>query len=435
MSSSCPIVAREEEYELLKAFLPNEVNSAPNTLLIKGNPSTGKTLTLNHYFNSLDVNHSFIQCDQCVSPKVLWKRILTALLVDSKLSKKSNISIDSSATGSFQGFLRALKDIIIKFKYDKLHYIVLDRCDQIMEDNDLIFKYFPQIQKFLSIKNISIIFIINSSIPKNLITLSIPIIYFNNYSSEQIIKILNNDKICSFPKKLNITESNELIFWNNYVNLIVDSFFSYTTDILLLKRILIRLWDKFIKPIIRNELQLNEFHKIYRTNYKLLVSEYAINENSILDINEDEDDEDNKLSSNLSIISKYILVSAYIASFNDQKTDWSLFSKTRDIQRRRQFKRKKAKVNSRLLEASSFDLERLIAITHSIYESENSKKLISNLDFTTQIANLSSLKLLLKSHNQDFINPRIKWKSNVSYEFIKSVALDIGIQLENYLIE
>jgi origin recognition complex subunit 5 len=427
------ITARSDEIELLRAFLPNDLKTAPRTLLIQGNPATGKTLTLRHYLKSIKVNHSFIECDQCLSTKILWKRVMSSLQRDSGLIKGSRIENESQVTSSFQGFLKSLKDFLRKHKYRKLHYIVLDRADQVMEDGEELFTNFSRIQESLQVENISVIFVTSPVMPRRLITLSVPTIFFTNYSNKDTVEILVRNKLCQFPESLLISQSAEDLFWENYVNLIVDSYFTFTTNITLLRRILIRLWDKFIEPIIKFDLSPNEFHKVYRENFKLLSTEYAINEDNVMNI--DEDDNEEQISANLSTISKFILVAAYIASFNSSKHDWLLFSKNRDLKKYRSSPKKKPKLSSKSIEASAFDMERLLAITHSIYESVHGKKLESNVDLTTQIADLSSLNLLLKSQNQDYISAKVKWKANVTHEFIQPVAYSIGFRLEDYLTE
>jgi origin recognition complex subunit 5 len=414
---------------LLDAFITTDSNIAPKTLLLHGPPATGKSLSLLEKLKKSQVKYSWIRCDQCVTPKIMWKKIVQKVQVDSGKVSSTDLKYDALATGSFQAFLKQLQNFCQDQEYNELHYLVLDRADQIMEDGEDLFANFVKIQEVSGIENLSVIFVVNN-LPSSLITISVPSIFFENYCLRDVIQILSKEPACHFSENLMVDDRVEQDFWNQYVKLIVEAYHSYTVNVMKLKNILMKLWQKFVEPIEKGELKTNEFLTLYRRNFKLIGSEYAVSSSLIDDI-----EQDNQFS-HMPILSKYLLIAAYLASFNNPKHDWTLFATLKDVHKKKSLNRppKTFKVNSRLLEPNGFDLERMFAITHALYAVDGIK-LHADVDLMTQVANLSSMKLLLKSNNVDYISAKTKWKVNCSFEFIQGLAADLTFSIENYLIE
>ncbi|CCH42152.1 Origin recognition complex subunit 5 [Wickerhamomyces ciferrii] len=463
MSIRTLVKERDEQLDLLLAFIRPTTLESFSSLLIYGNPSTGKSYTTKKYMEHAQINNIWIQCDDCVSIKVILKRILqkVQLLVTEDLG--DDFIINRNDTLTFDNFLSTLSEIFTVGVVKGHHYIVLDRADELMDDEADLFRQFTRLSEVSRIPNLSVIFI-TSIKPREIITFGLPMIYFENYDNEQISRILSADPICKFSDELGINEFELRSFWSNYINIIVESFFPYTTNLNVLKRISIKLWDKFTKEIENGNLKTNEFLALYRANLSLLSSDYAF-ESELKDENEEEQEEDENENetekkedeendkdedrkspkqndnneSGFSITTKYLIIAGYLASFNDSKYDWVFFSKLKGFHKKKQIfrssKNSSMKLSSRLLEPSSFELERLLAITHALYKLENSKPLISNLDLSTQISNLSTLKILIKSKNNDFINPKTKWKINVNFQYVKNLSDELNFPLENYLAE
>lgn len=436
MSIKQSIKERDEQLDLLSAFAQKESSLSVNSILVYGNESSGKSYTVKSYLDFHKIKHSWIQCDECISFKILLQRILKAIQVDSGKVPSEEVLIDPNTISSFDSFISELQDFFTTKQYTDQHYIVLDRADLIIEEGEDIFAKFVKLHEATRVPNLTIIFI-TSTQPRKLITTALPTIFFGNYNSTQITRILEKKPLCGFSPGLNIPPASINRFWQNYIGIIVESYFPYTTNINVLRRIATKLWGKFTEEIERGKLQTSEFLALYRLNVGLLSSNYAFE--TSLKNEEDEASELQTISSGFPIISKYIIIAGYLASFNESKYDWVFFSKLKDFHKKKQhFRQSKyaaTKLNSRLLEPSPFDLERLMAILNAIYSLENAKKLPSNLDITTQISNLSSLKILLKSSNVDYISAKTRWKINVNFSYVKAIADDINFPLENYLAE
>lgn len=423
---------RDQQLGLLRAFLTSSRETAPNSLILQGPTSTGKSIVLKQVLGQLPVKFSIIHCDECVSYKILWKKILQSVQLDSGLIQKDELSYDALATTNFQTFIKQMSVFLEDYHYDELHYVVLDRSDQIMDDIEVLFKNFIKLQEVSPLKNLSFIFV-TRTIPSCITTSSTPVIIFPSYSGDELIRILGSAPLCRF----NVEVEGKVLerFWKQYVKLVVEMYSSYTNNIMVLKLILTRIWPIFVQPIEEGELKPNEFLTLYRRNYKAIGSDYVIS--SSLDTEWD-DEENEHQSSNLPTISKYILISTYIASYSESKSDWTMFSRLKDYHRKKTFRRSTRssnRVNQRLLDASYFDLERALAILQAIYTIETGSNLHTDIDIMTQVANLSSMKLLLKSNNNDFISAKTKWKINCSFEYVKSLADDLNFPIDHYLTE
>lgn len=167
----------------------------------------------------------------------------------------------------------------------------------------------------------------------------------------------------------------------------------------------------------------------------------------------------------LPLQSKYIVIAAYLASYNPPRFDIRFFSRAKEARAKRRDtgRRKLLKINPRLLAAPAFDLERVLAILHAIAPSagggadssapafgSNQSGLVngkgnpyseqnggfpSNIDIGVQIATLTALRLIVCLNPSDPLDSKTRWKINVSWPLIKKLASEINLDLENYLIE
>lgn len=125
----------------------------------------------------------------------------------------------------------------------------------------------------------------------------------------------------------------------------------------------------------------------------------------------------------------------------------------------------KEDIDSRLLNAAFFDLERLLAILRVIYRNESDSiniptidlanlyedelerimkerekeqdlfSLNSNVELNSQIATLVSLGLLGRTSSADILSSKARWKCNISWTIVSSLADDVNFPIQNYLVE
>lgn len=88
-------------------------------------------------------------------------------------------------------------------------------------------------------------------------------------------------------------------------------------------------------------------------------------------------------------------------------------------------------IQRRLLGAQSFPIERLSAIFPTL----TPHTVPPSVDIQAQIATLTSLRLLIKATSLDPLDGSAKWKVNIGWEYIRSIARSVKFDIEDYLIE
>lgn len=481
------VLCRSDELDLLNAFVSGDSLSLVPSLIVHGYKSIGKSYTIERYLEKLGVKKSIINCDECVTKKILLQRCLKRIRIDSGVNmsqynqvfnyKGAEITNFGNLCEKFANFIVALEQFIEDTDYRDQHVLVLDRFDQCMDSVNDLFPEFLKLQEQTKIKNITVIFILSSDIPNEIVTHSVPHIFFRSYNQTEVVEILQANRLGVFGINEIDSSPASLDFWMKYSKLIVDLYFIYTgSDINLLIDIASKLWDRFIEPIRQGKYGVNDFIKIYRENRDLFLSDSIVNNSSVkeFDTLEPEEPVTHSNVSDLPIHSKYILIASYLASFDEPKMDLHFFSKlnARKTKKRKSSNLAKAKkglisqedIDNRLLSPNYFDLERLLAIISVIYRNEapsfNSKSfyegfyedltekeiarkekeyanftLSRNIDLNSQIATLISLGLLARTSASNILNSKVRWKCNISWSTVEAIAKDIHFPLQNYLAD
>jgi len=135
----------------------------------------------------------------------------------------------------------------------------------------------------------------------------------------------------------------------------------------------------------------------------------------------------------LPYLSKYLLIAAYLASYNPASTDVRVFAKRAGKKRRKlrgPQKKTAAKVPQHLLGPKAFPLDRLLAIFYSIIET----RVEASSEVYTQIASLVTLRLLAQASNADNLEAP-KYKCLVALHDVQKVAATVQFELVKYVFE
>ena len=140
---------------------------------------------------------------------------------------------------------------------------------------------------------------------------------------------------------------------------------------------------------------------------------------------------------------KWILIAAYLASFNPVKMDALYFMKSTEKKRKKKGggtarsgggrASQHRKVPRHLLAPSAFTLDRLLGILHAILPHD----LRSTIDVYTQIATLTGLRLLARSSGLGSSDPlEGKWRvGTVSREYVQALARSLKFDVVDYIAE
>lgn len=92
---------------------------------------------------------------------------------------------------------------------------------------------------------------------------------------------------------------------------------------------------------------------------------------------------------------------------------------------------KHRKIPRSLLAPSPFPLDRLLAILHALLP----HPMAQTGDVFTQIATLSSVRLLLKAGTTggDALDPGCKWRVNCGWEYVATLGRSVGLEMRDWI--
>lgn len=446
---------RESQINDLLELLGDEEEPIPCSIFISGNMATGKTLCLSNILQYLNYKHVFIDCVECYSVKIMFESILTELRNDGEYVKCDTLC----------ELINNLKLMKQEYKYKPI-VLVFDRADRLRSMDQNLFSTFLRLREFCPL-NICTIFVSHIIYDNFYFKMGVrePIkLYYPNYNKEELFKIIfsghksfvhhviSNVTDCDIQSDL---ENPEL--FANFLNAFLSVFYRPCRDLIELKHMAKVNFVKYCEPIIQNEIAANDLPKLWRHVAPILKTSLDLlylrintsksrtqspgKENS--DWTKQEFDSEKTLKEELTstktfaqsfelpYYAKFLLIAAYLASYNPPKQDKRLFMKNHGKQRKRlQQVKAKSKINEKLntqLGPKVFTLDRLLAIFYAILEERIS--LTSNL--LAQIATLVELKLIAGNKEIDLDTS----KCIVGYDFIAAIAQTVGFNVRKYLYD
>ncbi|KAL2066709.1 hypothetical protein VTL71DRAFT_2781 [Oculimacula yallundae] len=308
------------------------------------------------------------------------------------------------------------------------------------------------------IPNLTTIFIVTSPRPNFLHIPGVPHIAFPAYTKPELLQIIGlTTPTLELPK-----ETKEV--WSRYCSAVWDSLSKHSgRDIMSFRSVCLRLWPRFIKPILDGQLNPSPFSKLLLANRSLFQSDTALVHNIVSDPSTSAAIQHNPKSNTakytgigaqLPYFSRLLLVAAYLASFNPPKTDITFFMKAASSKRRkkgggtaltkgRPGVTKHRKIARKLLGPQAFVLERMLAIFHAIKEDSDARgrgkiRTEGSADVQMAVTTLASLRLLVKMgsvNSVDVLDAGTKYKVAVGWEVIRGIARSVGVEAEDYLAD
>lgn len=481
LSSKCPF--RETELSLLNAFVSDDLSLTSPCVIVHGYKAVGKTEVVKTFLNTLNVHRTIVRCDEFLTNRLLLQHILLSIREDSGCdhrlfpqfySKGSFLTKFGNSCDTIDNFIINLEIFLESTHYNHPHILVLDKIDQLPDDPYEIYPAFARLRELSKANNIIVMFISSTEIPNEVATMALPQIYFQPYTQDQVTTIIQSkSEECQFPESMGLNGTPAANrFWNLYIQVMVDLYFGYTgSNVTLLKSICIEKWESFIAPVVKNPELVKDFMTVFKSNRHLLQQNETLLNSIVQDFETQEfEPMDTQLNlNNLTLHSKYLLIASYLASFIDPKSDLHFFSNVKysKFNTRKKFQKKeiltKKDIDTRMLTPSYYDYERFLAIILQIYRNESKHlnqplndvtfKPLSELDLTareheianlclsensdigSQIALLVSQGLLLKTQTKDILQPKLRWRCNIGWDEVQSIAKDIEFPLENYLAQ
>ncbi|OXB71265.1 UNVERIFIED_CONTAM: hypothetical protein H355_002791, partial [Colinus virginianus] len=354
---------------LLSVFGERQYLSFPS-IFIYGHTSSGKTYVMKTLLNTLQLPHVFVNCVEYFTSRLLLEEILIQLQNCSSEGKQtSHVPCDT-----FNDFVRLFKQAIVS---------------QNLQDQTL-------------------------------------------YVVRHLQKILSQNHPPEYSAD----------FYSAYINILLGVFYMVCRDLRELQHLAALNFSKYCEPVVRREAKERDTRKLWKNiepHLKKAIQTVYLREISSsqwerLQSEEGEPGQIKGLSAHahveLPYYSKFLLIAAYLASYNPVRTDKRFFLKHHGKIKKTNFMKKHEKTSNHLLGPKPFPLDRLLAILYSIVDN----RVAPTANIFSQITSLVTLQLLSVVGNNDQLDgPR--YKCTVSLDFIRAIARTVNFDIIKYLYD
>ncbi|XP_043353287.1 origin recognition complex subunit 5 isoform X3 [Dermochelys coriacea] len=402
---------------LLSVFGERQHFSFPS-IFIYGHTSSGKTYVMQTLLETLELPHVFVNCVECFTSRLLLEEILTQLQnLSSENKHGSHVPCDT-----FNDFVRLFKqEIITQELQNQTVYIVLDKAEQLREMEANVLPGFLRLQEMTD-RNVTVVFlseIVWELFRPNTGCLEPFTLYFPDYSIEYSAD-----------------------FYAAYINILLGVFYTVCRDLKELRHLAALNFTKYCEPVVRGEANERDTRRLWKnieSHLKKAMQTVYLREisSSQWERIQQDDGEPGHLKGlsahahvELPYYSKFLLIAAYLASYNPARTDKRFFLKHHGKIKKTNFLKKHEKTSNHLLGPKPFPLDRLLAILYSIVDN----KVAPTANIFSQITSLVTLQLLtLVGHDDKLDGP--KYKCTVSLDFIRAIARTVNFDIIKYLYD
>ncbi|KAL1491920.1 hypothetical protein ABEB36_012440 [Hypothenemus hampei] len=406
----------------------------PLNVFICGGPSTGKSSVTTAFLNAFNIKYAFVNLIECYSSKILFESILNQL-TNHKIDPK--LGTPYAKCENLMEFCNQVKSIVDTFELNQ-SVIVVDKAEELRNMEFNLLPAFLKLRKLTEI-SISVIFLSDIVFEKYYFKLNIvePLkICFPQYNKDELLEILTEDfkfaQVSLFDhynKTLNFTVE----FFQGYLNVFLSFFYRACRDLRELRQMSRKNFIFYCEPIYKGQLTLNDSMALWKNISPILTSSAEVlylritsatsSKNSIGKTTQ-------KLE--LPFYGKYLLIAAYLASYNSSKDDRRLFMKFHGKKRKTNKEvQQKSKVSEQLntqIGPKAFALDRLLAIFYSILDD----KVGFNNHLLVQVSSLVELQLLSLVSDDSNLDGR-KYKCTTNFETIQMVSKMVGFNIRKYL--
>ncbi|KAF2207785.1 hypothetical protein CERZMDRAFT_102050 [Cercospora zeae-maydis SCOH1-5] len=448
MSLSEQWPCRDAPLRHLSALL-SPTPSTPSCLVVYGPKATGKSAIVKSFLETSKLRHAFVRCRECVTGRHLLERIVSAV---HEGSVQHEVNGDAESHSGRCENISALAVHLEKLvgKQEKF-VLVLDGIDQQRDAPPTLLPALGRLGEV--VPQLITVLIVRHPAPRFLHHAGIPHVHFSAYNRAQTIHIVARKPLDIFleppPDELDYDdethEEDKAWLWPRFCAAIWDSFgHSVTRDLVSYRETCHKLWRPFVAPVIKGDFGTRDFSRLLVAQRRLLQDEGILLDSIIR-----RTDTSVMVSKNetheLPYYAKWLLVAAYLASFNPARLDAVYFMKTTEKKRRKKGggtarsggrPSQKRQIPRHLLAASAFTIDRLLAILHAILPDD----VRTTIDMYKQIATLSNLRLLVRAGgigSSDPLEPGGKWRVGplVTWEHVQSLARNLDFNLIDYAVE
>ncbi|CAL4122549.1 unnamed protein product, partial [Meganyctiphanes norvegica] len=430
------VLCRDAQINLLCGLIGEDDMWMPSCLFLYGHSGVGKTHVITSVLQQLDINTCHVNAVELYTPRVMYETILNRL--SGTVPSANNDYASYVSCDNLGDFVRNITDIS-KEKEGQRMAIVLDWHKQC----EMVLSMCPQLLFLIreNQNNANIMVVLTSTLPMEKFRASSGfmepiIVHFPQYTKDQLLKILLTGKPTNYSEE----------FYTNYVNLALSVFYLASKSLPELRHMIELNFSAYCEPVDKGEATENDVRKLWRNiepHLKKALTTVYLREVSSVQFERmqkltDPSAQDISLPKpagmtkiELPFYSKFLLIAAYLASYNPAKTDKRFFMKHHGKQRKTQAMIKaKERSSNQLVGPKPFPLDRLMAIFYSIIED----KVSPTANLFTQISTLVTLRLVSQVGGEDQLDLP-KYKCTVSLDFIRGIARTVGFDVVRYLYD
>ncbi|CAL1532246.1 unnamed protein product [Lymnaea stagnalis] len=443
------IKCRDQQIKLLLSLFGKRQHMTPGSLFIYGHTGTGKSLVVQTLLSKNKLPYICINCVECSSPRFLFEHILNNMPhVSHNFDSPNSATFDGTDNDEYlhcddmTSFIHHLVKIVQSsdLKNETL-YIVFDKAERLRDAHTVLL---PAILRLQELSGLNICIILISEIVWEKFRSGTGFcepysIHFPDYNKQELKEIMCLDGPATSEKDL----------YSLYVNIVLSVFHMVCRDLRELRHVARLNYPYFIEPVNKGEATAANAKKLWRNiepHLKIALKSVYLREVSSLQWKqmqqaelENPDSDFAKATPSRSHVelpyySKYLLIAAYLASYNPMKYDRRFFAKVNlflffflNLYYRNDFY---YQASNHLLGPKVFPIDRLMAIFYSIIEGN----ITPSAQIYVQISSLVSLHLLTQVGGEDRIATP-KYKCMVNLDFIRSIAKTVHFDVMRYLYD
>uniref|UniRef100_A0A3Q4MJY3 Origin recognition complex subunit 5 n=1 Tax=Neolamprologus brichardi TaxID=32507 RepID=A0A3Q4MJY3_NEOBR len=417
---------REVQAGMLLSLMGQPHQYSYPSIFIYGHRASGKSHVMHVLMKELELPHATVSCVECVSIALLFEQVLLSFFgcdAASLLPRSPSLS----------DFVRVYRQQCSQSPAKQTRYIVMEKAELLRDTDASLLSALLRLQELVG-DNVTVILLSEIAWDKfrpNTGCFEPLLLHFPDYSKSELQQILSQ----------NVHPSYSAGFYSAYINILLGVFYSVCRDLRELRHLAALNFSKFCEPLAEGKVKETDTHKLWKhiePHLKKAMQTVYLREVS----RKEYDDVDllhlfcllKGLSAHthveLPYYSKFLLIAAYLASYNPARTDKRFFLKHHGKIRKTNFLKKNEKTSNHLLGPKPFPLDRLLAIFYSVVDS----RVAPTASIFSQISSLVTLQLLAQvSHDDQLDAP--KYKCAVSLDFICAISRTVNFDIVKYLYD
>ncbi|XP_053200146.1 origin recognition complex subunit 5 [Scomber japonicus] len=422
------IPCREVQAGTLLSLMGQPEQCSFPSIFIYGHRATGKSHVMNVLLKELELPHATVSCVECVSVGLLFEQVLLSFFGGDAASQLPR-------SPSLSDFVRIYRQQCSQSAAKQTRYIVMEKAELLRDTDANLLPALLRLQELVE-DNVSVILlseIVWDKFRPNTGCFEPILLHFPDYSKGELHQVLSQDRHPSYSAE----------FYSSYINILLGVFYSVCRDLRELRHLAALNFSKFCEPLAEGKAKESDTHKLWKNiepHLKKAMQTVYLREVSSLQWEQMQEMEEQETKAmrglsahthvELPYYSKFLLIAAYLASYNPARTDKRFFVKHHGKIRKTNFLKKNEKTSNHLLGPKPFALDRLLAIFYSVVDS----RVAPTASIFSQISSLVTLQLLSQvSHDDQLDAP--KYKCAVSMDFICAISRTVNFDIVKYLYD